>query len=57
MTEPSYVCLRCKKKFTSEEKVKRHLQWVHNIPPFEMSLQLYKVIEEFLTLDENREDA
>jgi len=28
-----YECEKCKKHFISEELVKSHLQWAHNIPP------------------------
>ena len=59
MTKSSYVCRQCKKKFNSEEEVKRHLQWIHNIPLIER-FEHFKIIEGFLGkdfLDENREDV
>jgi len=29
----NYRCKRCDKRFISEELVKSHLQWAHDIPP------------------------
>lgn len=31
----NYYCLQCFKKFYTEDMVKTHLLWRHNIPPYE----------------------
>jgi len=41
-----YECDKCKKRFISEELVKTHLQWSHNIPPREMVEGLKQVKKE-----------
>ena len=41
-----YECKVCKKGFVSEELVKSHLQWAHNIPPREMIEGIEKLKKE-----------
>ena len=44
-----YKCKKCKKRFISEELVKSHLQWAHDIPPHataEIITQLKKELRE-----------
>jgi len=48
-----YECQVCKKQFISEELVKSHLQWIHNIPPREMVEGIEKVKKEMTALDES----
>jgi len=45
-----YECKKCKKHFISEELVKTHLQWFHNIPSYERFDLLKQVKKE---LDDN----
>ena len=40
MTREYFWCKQCLKTFKTEELVKVHLQWKHNIPPFEAIQQL-----------------
>ncbi len=51
----SFECLRCHKKFASEELVKAHLQWEHDIPPRKLVEGLEKLKKEML-FDITKED-
>lgn len=42
-----YKCLRCKKILLTEELVKIHLQWMHNIPPRKLIEGLEQLKKEF----------
>ena len=50
-----YECEICKKRFISEKLVKTHLQWFHNIPPyerFEILKQVKKELDDISSLNE-----
>ena len=46
-----YECKICKKQFISEELVKSHLQWTHDIPPREMVEGIEKLKKEFKDIE------
>ena len=49
MTKYNIWCKQCLKKFVDEELVKIHLQWKHNIPPFEAVQKLDFIKKYFLS--------
>ncbi len=48
MTKLNIWCKQCMKFFIDEELVKIHLQWRHNIPPYEAIQKMDELRKKFL---------